>query len=175
MAEQLQKNWVTITDQETGLQIDFPHTPLEMTFEIPFQNTPPTGKIHLYSAPITTGIFVLSIFIPSKVTNMEWLQKEHFYEFFKTYLVPHLFFNPAIFYDQQVFNYQPKQIHGEKKASFEISYLDHAIVKKIKGIAMIKNYVLYICFYLTSEKDFNQKMLEHFLKSIHFHKSVLKE
>ena len=169
MAEPLPQNWVTIRDEQTGIQVDFPHSPLEMTFEIPFQNTPLTGQIHLYSFPTQTGILVLSIYT-SQQLNDNWLKKENFYQFFETILVPHLFFNPAIFYDHQTFTYEPKQINGEKAASFQISHRDQEDVKKLEGIAMIRENTLYTYFYLTSEKSFDQELFKRFLNSVLFQK-----
>ncbi len=166
MAEQLPKNWVTIKDEESGLQADFPHQPIEMTFEVPFQNTPPKGQMHLYSVPIPTGVLVLSTFT-SPTVNANWLQKEQLFHFFEKVLVPYVFFNPSVFQDHQVFNYQSKKIKGDKAASFQISYHDHGVIKKLEGIAISKKDKLYTYFYLASEKDFDTKVFQRFIDSIY--------
>lgn len=171
MAEQIDpsspQSWVTIKDDQTGLQADFPHYPLEMTFDVPFQNTPPKGQIHLYSVPTKAGLLVLSTFHSSEIDS-EWLQKERLHQFFETILVPHFFFNPAVFQDQQVFNFQMDKIDGQESASFEFSFRDHGTLKKLEGIALVRDQTLYISFYLASEKDFDQEMLNRFLSSIQF-------
>jgi hypothetical protein len=165
MGEQTTQHWITIKDEKTGLQADFPRQPLEMTFEVPFQNTPPTGQIHFYSVPTQTEILVACTFT-SPLVHSDWLQKEKFYQFLETILVPHFFFNPAVFQDQQVFTYEPTKIAGEKAASFQISYHDHDVVKKLNGIAMVKENTLHLYFYLASEQTFDQEMLKRFLHSV---------
>lgn len=169
MAEQLPQHWVTI--KEGALQADFPHRPIEMTFEVPFQNTPPTGHLHLYSVPIQSGVLVLSTFTSSAV-NANWLQKEHLLQFFETTLVPYVFFNPSVFQDHQVFHTQSKQIKGEKAISFQISYEDHNVIKKLEGVATVKTNKLYIYFYLASEDTFDSATLQRFVDSVHIAKEA---
>lgn len=165
MAEQLPQKWVTIKNKVNGVQADFPQRPLEMTFEIPFQNTPPKGELHLYSVPMPTGVVVLSTFTSASV-NEHWLQKEQIHQFFETILVPHFFFNPAVFQDHQVFHLQPSKIKGKKGASFQISYRDHGIAKKLEGQAIVKDNQLFVYFYLASDEAFDQNILQRFLKSV---------
>jgi len=171
MAQQLHpelpQHWVTVKDEETGLRVDFPQSPLEMTFHIPSQNTPSKGLLHVYSLPNEKGILILSTFHSSSVDS-KWIEKESIHQFFETILVPHLFFNPAIFQDQQIFNFQSIEIKGQESASFEFSFLDHKVLKKLEGIAQIKDQTLYISFYLASEKNFDQGLLNKFLSSIQF-------
>lgn len=164
MAEQVSQHWVTIKDKERGLQADFPHPPLEMTFEIPFQNTPPKGHIHLYSVPTQTGIFVASTFSSPEV-SADHLQKEQFSEFFESLLVPYFFFNPAVFQDHQTFNHQ---FLGDQEdaISFQISYHDHGIVKNLEGRAIVKDNILYTYFYLASEKVFDPDLFKRFIDSV---------
>jgi hypothetical protein len=165
MAEEISQEWVTIKDQKTGLQVDFPRKPLEMSFETPFQNTPPEGQIHLYSAPMPSGILVASTFTSNKVSS-DNLQKKALYQFFESILVPHFFFNPAVFNDQQVFTYEPKLIAGHPAASFHFSFHDHSLVKRLEGIAMVKKHTLYVYFYLASEHAFDTEVLNRFLHSV---------
>jgi hypothetical protein len=161
----LSQHWVTVKDEKTGLLVEFPRTPLEMTFEVPFQNTPPTGHIHLYSVPTQKGLLALSSFHCSTV-DTDMLQKENLYQFFERILVPHFFFNPAVFQNHQVFHFKRIKFDSQEAVSFQFSFQDHEIEKKLEGIALIKKQTLYIPFYLASVKDFDQKILEHFLNSI---------
>lgn len=171
MAEQthhpLPQEWVTIKDDETGLRVDFPHHPLEMTFDLPFQNTPPTGQIHLYSVPIQSGLLVLGTFHSSTVYS-DLLEKEKFHQFFETVFIPHFFYNPTIFQNHQIFHFHPNQFNGKESPSFQFFFQDHGATKKLEGIAFIKGQTLYIPFYISSEKDFNTEIFNHFLHSIHF-------
>lgn len=171
MAEQshqpLSQNWITIKDKETGLLADFPHNPLEMTFDIPFQNTPPTGQVHIYSVPTQHGLLVLSIFHSTAIHSNE-LDKEQVQQFFETTLVPHFFFNPAVFQEHQEYHFQIFELDGQEAASFQFSFQDHGVMKKLEGLALVKNQTLYIPFYLASEKDFDQEVFNQFLGSIQF-------
>lgn len=159
------QKWVTIKNKESGLKVDFPLTPLEMSFDIPFQNTPPEGQIHVYSLPTQKGLLVLSTFHSLKMDSKE-LTKEKLLQFFETILVPHFFYNPSIFHDHQDFKF--KSVHSEngESASFQISFLDHGIEKRLEGIALIKNQTLYIPFYLASDMDFDQTVFDRFLGSV---------
>jgi len=160
----LSEPWVTVKDKTTGLSADFPHHPLEMTFDVPFQNTPPTGQIHIYSVPTHKGLIGLTTYRSDTLTDGH-LTKEKLLEFFDTVLVPHFFFNPAVFKDHQVFNYKPAEYEGLKGAEFQFSFLDHQFEKKLNGIGLIKDHTLYILFYLASNKDFDQKILDRYLNS----------
>ncbi len=163
-------NWVTIQDAETGLKADFPHRPLEMTFEIPFQNIPPTGHVHLYSAPTKTGVFLLSTMTTPGVAS-EALTTERFKQFFDEILVPHLFYDPKVLQDPQVFNYTPRQIEGQQGAAFQIIYQDHGVKKKIEGLALKHENILCAYFYLASETAFDQDQSKQFLKSVRLAKA----
>lgn len=172
MAEQLYsqpQQWTTIKD-ETGLQIDFPHHPLKLSFDVPFQNHPPQGQIDIYSLPIQKGLLGLSTF-HSATIHTDWLQKERLYQFFETLLVPHFFYNPEIFQNQQVFNFQLSEFHGEESAVFQFSFQDHGLVKRLEGIALIKNQTLYVCFYLASANNFDPETLKRFLSSLQLPKN----
>ncbi len=161
-----QQDWPLIKDAETGVEARFPHPPLEMTFELPFQNTPPTGYLHLYSVPTQEGVFVLSLFKSSDLSSP--LQKETFKDFFEHLLVPRLFYYPHVFQERQKFHYTPQG--GETEASFEFNYRDHGIEKKLEGRAVWRDQILSTYFYLASKKNFNQETLEKFLNSVHFPK-----
>lgn len=162
--------WTTIKDLERGVEIDFPHSPTEMTFDSPFQNTPAQGQIHFYSALTETGLLVLATFQP--VGDKDYLQKEQLQQFFETFLVPHCFYNPAIFQNQQIFNFLETEFSGQKAASFQFFFQDQNMMKKLEGIAWIKENILYIPFYLSSEKEFDAELLHRFLHSIQLPKSA---
>jgi hypothetical protein len=163
-SESLSHHWVTIQDEATGCQVDFPHPPLKITFDIPFQNTPPTEPLTIYSAPTRNGILVLSTFTSSAI-DAEWLQEVSLKQFFETVLVPHLFYNPPVFQEYQTFCFSPQQESQNPTASFQFSYQDHGVVKKLDGKVMIKDHSLCVCFYLASTKVFDDDTLDYFLNS----------
>lgn len=160
----LSLQWVAIQDKAAGLTADFPHHPLEMTFDIPFQNTPPTGQVHVYSVPTQKGLICLSTCTSPSLKDAQ-LTKEELLQFFENVLVPHFFFNPAVFQDKQTYNFQPTKYEGLDAATFQFTFLDHGVKKKLEGIALIKKNILIIPFYLASGNDFDAKVLDRFLKS----------
>lgn len=162
-------NWVTMQDEATGLKADFPQKPVEMNIEFPFQNTPPTGQLRLYSTPTSKGLLAMSTFF-SPTFNVEKLEKEKLKVFFETVLVPHFFFSPAIFQDHQTYHFHLKKIARQETASFQFSFKDQKILKKLEGIAFIQDKILYIAFYMASDHDFDSDILSKFLSSIQFPK-----
>lgn len=168
--DRLSQDWVTIQDEETGIKVDFPHNPLEVTLDLPFQNTPPAGQIRVYSVPTSKGLLALSTWHPSSIKDNE-LTKEKLYEFFETVLIPHLFFNPAVFHQHQNFEFALKPFEGHPAASFVFSFEDHGVMKKLEGMAMNKEGTLYIPFYLAAKSDFDRQILQRFLKSIQIQKT----
>lgn len=173
MAEQshvpFSSNWVTMQDEDTGLRVDFPQYPVEMNIELPFQNTPPTGQLRLYSTPTSKGLLAVSLF-SSPTFNAEGLQKEQLLKFFETVLVPHFFFSPAVFQHHQTYRFHAKEIEGQEAASFQFSFKDHKVLKRLEGIAFIQNQTLHVAFYIASDPDFDPEVLSKFLNSIQFPK-----
>ena len=165
MAEQFSHPWITVKGK--GFQADFPHPPIEMTFDVPFQNTPRSGELKIYCVSTASGIFVLSHLTSAQI-HPHWLKKEHLHQFFETTLIPYFFFNPSIFKDNQVFHYQPIQIQEKNGAAFQISYRDHDVLKRLEGQAIVKKDQLYVYFYLTSDSSFDPKILTHFLNGLQF-------
>lgn len=159
--------WVTLKDEETGFEVDFPRRPLDMEFDIPFQNTPPQGKIHLYSVPTQAGVLVFST-LSSDDIQEGWLQEKHLKAFFDKILVPHLFYNPKVFHDHQAFKYTPHEMDGASAAAFEITYRDHGTLKRVEGVSVVREGMLYTYFYLASDEHFDREILKHFVESFHF-------
>lgn len=155
------EDWVTIKDESTGVEAEFPHVPLEMDVDTPFQNSSLEGHIHLYSLPMQKGLLVLCNF--QSFIHLENISKEGVKRFFEDILIPHFFFDPAVFLEEQTFDFDG----NEKQASFIFSFKDHQEIKKLEGKIFKKDNLLYIPFYLSSEKDFDSKLLRRFLNSIH--------
>lgn len=165
MAEQTPPNWVAIHDEENGLRAEFPHNPVEMNIEFPFQNTPPKGQLRFFSSPTPKGLLALTTFNSSTFNDIE-LGEAHLKEFFETVLVPHLFFNPAVFNHHQTYHFQKND--EQEKASFQFSFQDKRTIKRLEGIAVIHEQTLYVAFYMASENDFDQDVYHRFLDSIQF-------
>lgn len=157
--------WLTVKDEETGVVADFPHQPLELSFDHPFQNTPSQGQVRIYSVPTQKGLLVVSTFHSSTLQSPE-VNKELLQWFFEKVLVPHFFFNPTVYQDHQTFNYVPLKAYELQGGSFEISFLDHDVIKKLKGLAVIKDQTLYLPFYLAAEDGFDKQVFDQFLKSV---------
>lgn len=160
-----QPAWVALHDEETGLQAQFPHNPVEMNIEFPFQNTPPDGQLRFYSAPTSKGLLALTTFFSSTFNEKE-LEKEHLREFFEKVLVPHLFFDPSIFKDHQTYHFLPKDQQG--RTPFQFSFKDKGLLKQLEGIALVQEQTLYIAFYMVSKNDFDPEIYHRFLDSIQF-------
>lgn len=158
-------NWIVIQDEESGLRAEFPHNPVEMNMEFPFQNTPPKGQLRFFSSPTSKGLLALATF-HSSTFNEEEIGKEQLKGFFETVLVPHLFFKPVVFTHDQTYDFQHTE--EQREAFFQFSFLDKGILKRLEGIATIDEHTLYIAFYLASESDFDQEVYQRFLNSIQF-------
>lgn len=159
--------WVTIQDEKTRIQADFPSKPLKMLFELPFQNTPPTDFVSVYSLPSASGLFVLSTYTSAEMKPKK-ISKEHLLAFFQKVLVPHFFYNPSVFNDHLEFQYEPKVIEGYEGANFNICYFDHHLEKNIEGSSFVSGNSLYVYFYLASAKDFDHEIAKHFVKTVRF-------
>lgn len=165
--DSLSQHWMTIIDEKTGLSVDFPNKPLEMNFDIPYQNNPPHGHMRIYSLPTQKGLLAVATFHPLTLKNNE-LTKEQLNHFFEEILIPHFFFDPAAFQNHPTAQFKLIKLEGHTAASFQFSFQDREIVKKLEGTALVKDQILYIPFYLSSEVDFDQSFLNRFLESIRF-------
>lgn len=163
MAQQSSEDWFTISDKENELKADFPHRPLEMNFDIPFQNTPPQGRIRFYSFPLPEGTLILSIY-HSKDVGQKSLKKNQFHDFFENTLVPRFFFDPLLFRNKQTYEYELQE--NNNSATFKFTYVDHEEKKKLEGVAKIKKDALYTFFYIASEKHFDREIFDRFINSI---------
>lgn len=160
------QDWVTIKDEESDLEVSFPNQPLDITFDVPFQNTPPQGQLKLYSTATQTGVFILSVFRSPEV-NASWLEHDPLKEFFEKILVPHLFYDPSVFRNEQTFDVQLKREGDPSSVSFQIHYLDRGMVKRVEGEGKIKNNALCLYFHLASEDVFDSALLHQFVESVH--------
>ena len=165
MAETLSQHWVLIQDEKTGLNAFFPTTPFQLTFDLPFQNTPAAGQLYLYSTSTASGLLVAGI-VKSEQVEEELLKKEELRSFFENTVVPHVFFQPSVFKNQQRFEHTLKEEQGRKTATYRIFYRDGDQEKHVEGIAFIKNGALHFYLYLASEENFQQAELKQFLKGI---------
>lgn len=157
--------WITIKDEATRIQGDFPSKPLKMVFELPFQNTPPEDLVSVYSLPMASGLLVLSTYT-SAMDKPKKMSREALFEFFRKVLVPHFFYNPPVFNDHLDFEYLPKIMDGRNAADFKISYLDQNVKKNIEGSSFVNGESLYVYFCLGSAREFDENISSHFLKTV---------
>jgi len=158
-------DWVKIQDKQRGLQVEFPNHPVEMNIEFPLQNTPATGQLQFLSYPSSNGLLAFSSFF-SLTFNTQEIDKERLKTFFETILVPHFFFNPSIFQNHQVYHFHTAEIDGKEAASFQFSFKDGKVLKRLEGLAIVVNETLYTAFYMASDSDFDQDLYERFLESV---------
>ena len=156
-------SWISFHDSHHHLKADFPHQPIAMNFDLPFQNTPPTGSLDVFSCPTRSGVYMLAIFKSSEIPN-EFISTT-FKKQFEQYLISHLFFNPKIFVQNQQFKSTPITRNGLNGHSFEFSYEDEGHVKHLEGMVFLKDHTQYCLFGLAAKDHFNHHELEHFLDS----------
>ncbi len=158
------RHWVTTLDPVDHMKASFPHKAIEMTFDIPFKNTPAKGQLHLFSSSTKTGVFLLSALTLSSVDE-HILEEAAFKHTFETHLVPRLFYSPQLFRRNQTFSSSVNTFKGKPALSFQFSYQDRHGTRILKGIATVKGHTLYTLFYLSSKGQFNEADLQQFIQS----------
>ncbi len=161
------QKWVTFKEVQKGVQVDFPHQPVSLIFDLPYQNTPPTGMLEVISCPTTSGIYLLAILDEPNVTEQS-LEPDEFRRLFQDYLISHLFFNPRSFQYHQTFHHASTTYEDFPALSFEFSYDDEDVMKHLEGLAVLKDEKLYCLFSLASDNHFDRKGLKKFLDSATF-------
>lgn len=157
-------HWIITHDPIDHMKASFPHKAIEMTFDIPFKNTPTQGHLHLFSSSTKTGVFLLSaLSLPS--VNEQILEEATFKQTFETHLVPRLFYSPQLFRRNQTFSSSPNKFKGKPALSFQFSYQDRLGTRILKGIATVKEHTLYTLFYLSSKMQFSESDLQQFIQS----------
>ncbi|MBA2369140.1 MAG: hypothetical protein H0V82_08980 [Candidatus Protochlamydia sp.] len=157
MGEAAEKPWVPIKDSKYHMEAAFPHAPIEMSFDIPFENTPAQGRLHVYSCATKTGVYLLcALSIPN--IDKKTLEKDTFKKTFEAHLVPRLFYYPQLFKKQQTYSASKK----EEGLAFQFSYQDKADKRLLKGHAAVKGSILYTLIYIASEGHFDKHEWEKF-------------
>ena len=157
----LSHQWVKMHDKTTGLTASFPQNPIDITYDLPFENPPPAGKLHLYSAPVSHGVLVSGVLVSDFVTN-ELIKEKAFKRFFESIVIPRLLYYPRVFRQEQNFQVQEEADH----LTFQVTYLDHQTRKKMEGKAFVKNQMIYFAFYLATQTDFESDLYENFIQSV---------
>lgn len=160
MGEAAEKPWVSIQDSKDRMKATFPHAPIEMSFDIPFQNTPSQGRLHVFSCATQTGVFLLcALSIPN--IDKKIVEKDDFKKTFETYLVPRLFYYPQLFKKQQTYSASKR----EEGLTFRFSYQDKTDKRILQGQAAVKGNILYTLIYIATEAHFNEHEWEKFQHS----------
>lgn len=158
-------SWITFR-HASGWHADFSHYPVEMTFDIPFQNTPPTGQLRVYSTPTEEGALIVSNFTSPEV-NPDCLSQEKLQAFFDGKLIPWLFCQPALFRDCPLI---PLPLPTSKNApgvAFSLFSRAPHEPRQLEGRAAVVGNTLYVWFYVASEQTFNAATCHRFLDSMH--------
>ncbi|WP_068470061.1 hypothetical protein [Candidatus Protochlamydia phocaeensis] len=156
--------WISIQDPVNRMEASFPYQPIEMTFDLPLQNTPPIGHLHVFSSSTKSAVFILSA-LSLPTINEDILQGEAFKKNFEHYLVPRLFYSPHFFYQNQSFSFEKTSFKNQPALLFGFSYLDHQTPRLLKGLAVVKGHTLYSIFSLASEAHFTEEDLQQFIES----------
>lgn len=161
-----QSTWVVVKNVNELMQISFPRSPLELTFNVRFKNTLENSKLHLYSLPVEKdeGLLVLSVLNGSEITA-EVLETKQFKNNFNSYLVKYLFNEPHLFNHHQTFKFSANEFKGIPLLSFQFSYEDDDAKQILKGAAIVHKNKLYHLFYLAPEKGYNEEILKKFVGS----------
>ncbi len=141
-----------------------PAQAVELTFDLPFKNHPPLGELHVYSAPLPNGVFILSSLQLPSIREDVLKSEEAFIRNFSSYLVSHLFYDPAVFQEAREVELISTSVNGQPGVHFHISYMDKGTPKVIKGIAVYSNNALFHLFYITSKTQV-EEMNEHYKKA----------
>jgi hypothetical protein len=160
MGEAAEKPWVAIKDSKDQMEAAFPHAPIEMSFDIPFQNTPAQGRLHVFSCATQTGVYLLcALSIPN--IDKKTLEKDAFKKTFEAHLVPRLFYYPQLFKKQQTYSASKK----DESLTFRFSYQDKADKRILQGHAAVKGNILYTLIYIATEAHFDEQEWEKFENS----------
>lgn len=163
-----QPKWVNIKDSVHRMQVSFPRKPFELSLDLPFQNTPATGNVHIYSVPMEkeNGLLVLSI-LTSPEVNHRNLEEERFKLNFEKYVVKYLFHQPHDFHKNQSFKGFKDEYEGLPILSFQFSYLDDQKAKLLKGVAVVQDNTIYHLFYVAQKNNYDDEILKEFVGSFH--------
>lgn len=160
-----QPKWVNIKDSDNQMRVSFPRKPHELSFDLPFQNTPATGNLHIYSLPVEKGLLALSV-LESPVLNEEVLQEEIFKQHFYSFVVNYLFHEPHRFKKNQSFKGTRDEFQGIPILSFQFTYqTEDKETQMVKGAALLKNQTLYNLFYLAPKEGYDDELLKEFVGS----------
>lgn len=163
-----QPKWINVRNSENQMRISFPRKPLELSFDLSFQDKARTGNLHIYSVPMLekSGLLVLGILTAPHLTE-EVLQEKQFGKHFDSYLVKYLFYHPQIFQRNQTFKRTLNEFDGMPILSFEFTYQDDEKTQMIKGAAVLRDQTLYYLFYLAPKKGYDDELLKEFVGTFH--------
>lgn len=159
--------WITIRSEEAGFQASFPGKPIEMSFDLPFQNTPAKGSLRIYTYPMEKGVMILSI-LKRDSLGEEILREERFKQCVDEFLVKHLFQDPHLFHQRQSFKCRKTERNGIPLLAFQFSYKDGRQMQWMKGAAIVKNEALHTILYLAPKEGYDNELLEHFVEAFQF-------
>jgi hypothetical protein len=158
------KSWIEVVDSTDGMKASFPHKPIQMNFDIPFQKKASKDHLHIFTSSTKTGVFLLSTLKASFVSD-QLLDEKNFKKTFETYFVSPLFYSPQYFQRNQTFSTSYSKFKGKKSLFFQFTYQDKHTVRVLKGFATVKEYTLYTLFYSSSQNQFKDTDFQYFINS----------
>jgi hypothetical protein len=115
--------------------------------------------------PLKHGALILSIFHYAEGSLLS-VEKNQLRRFFEETVIPHLFFQPSIFKNEQKYVHTLKVEAGEITAHYEFGYVENGVRKKLQGIAQNREGFLFTSFYVGDEQASNEATVSRFLNSV---------
>lgn len=151
-------------NQLSDIAKSLPSQAVELSFDLPFKNHPPQGELHVYSAPLPNGVFILSSLQLPSIREDVLRTEEAFIHNFSSFLVSHLFYDPSIFQKGREVELIPTSVNGQPGLHFHITYIDNGNQKVINGVAVYSKKTLFHLFYITSKPNI-EEMNTHYDKA----------
>ena len=157
--------WVVVQNKEGQIEISFPQPPAEMSFDLPFLNSPRLGNVHVYCTEFEKNSFILCSLKEEK-SAQDFLNPAVFKQIFENKLAPHIFYDPTVLKESTAFDTKPTKIHGVPALLFEMHYVDAGTGRRLRGIALVKNEQLHTLFSVAEEVHFDEKLYDRFFNSL---------
>lgn len=139
----------------------FPGKPTKAHFELPFSNHPAQGELTLYSTNLSKSLLVLSSLDSPQASPELISDQETFRTSFEKYLVDYLFYQPAVFRENQKLSFLPTK----QGVQFQFTYEEEGDQKVLEGVAFAYGHKIYHLFYIASQKNVDQEVKTAFKKT----------
>jgi hypothetical protein len=162
-----QKTWIPIKGRGKSFKARFPSQPIAMSFDIPLEGGHQIGHMNIYTALAGEGTLMLAE-IHSPLFNGTELETKQFRKIFDSFIIRRMFYYPQIFNERAKYSEKHLTLHGNNALRFSFLYEEGQLRRKLAGLAVSKGKDLYILFYITLEKEFDEGLWQTFTDSFHF-------